>query len=97
MATSRTRHSYNVGIGPGGLVTHTASVEAPTHILIDPRQKHQQDRCRGVVGEWNAASVPRRVASMASVFQRSQGVVLMQLNTTASGHRDVHHVKVHSM
>lgn len=49
---------------------------------------------RTVVGDWKGKDVPQRVIDAAPVFRVSKGVVVLQLNSTASDHSGVHHVEV---
>jgi len=44
-------------------------------------------------GDWKGKDVPQRVIDAAPVFRVSKGVVVLQLNSTASDHSGVHHVE----
>lgn len=50
--------------------------------------------CVPMVGDWEGKEVPQRVVDAAPVFRVGKGVVVLQLNSTASDHPGVHHVEV---
>ncbi len=44
-------------------------------------------------GEWEAEAVPQRVIDAAPVFSPGKGVLVLQLNSSASDHPGVHHIE----